>query len=861
MPPSRWMPFEEARAIVVAQEFKNQAEYYAWKGRPPEIPTNPRGAYKDEWRGWEYWLGKGPPGKRPGERVPPLPFEEARVFARQVAAELGMKSQRDWVRWAQTGSKPPGIPADPATTYKRSGWTRWPDWLGREPTRASGKELVRSFVDAREFAKSLNLKSSRAWYEWARLHRPADIPYSPDTRYRDEGFIGWGDFLGYHSRWTHQGIVAFLDSLKPVVTALTEMELYLILSKNGMLRRDRRFRGARILRSLTNLKTPEDIDKSKETFASELDGEQGEEGKAEDKDGDVQEDGTGSDVTVEDLDDVGSCLPPLKCLDDLKTLDQVVEAKITEDPDVLEFMVQNRVSALWQQLMATRQSDQAAMIAEVQLLHEGAYCVAVRDRFLKEYQEAMALPRPEGYDFRGESGELLEPNPMQRLTAYRLVKEKRLGNWSGVGAGKTNAAIYSAGVLGAELTVVLAANATLDNVWHDAIQRVLPAAVVHVKDQFAFVHRPGLRNFLVVNYEGFQQEWSNRFIAELTSRNRIDFLVLDEVQFARQRKAGVNNRSRRRELVENLVAEAAAKNPELRILGMSATPVVNNLHEAVKLLELILPEQDFSAVPVGASVANAAGVHLLLRRHGIRHRPPLEQAIDLVVPKLDGSDLLPYLLSVPARDLLRMEQVLVERKIRDLKTWLCRGTMIYTWFVQGIVERIKEAVTAAGFRFQEFTGHSRVEIQQFVADFKANRVDVLIGSSPVGTGVDRLQHVLNRLIFMSLPWSNAEYQQIVGRLYRQGSPFKEVKVIIPQVVLREERAGLWSWDDLRLRCIEYKRTLADAALDGVIPVGGLPSKEELQRQSKDALDAWVQRVGRGMPPSSPETPTASEARE
>ena len=72
-------------------------------------------------------------------------------------------------------------------------------------------------------------------------------------------------------------------------------------------------------------------------------------------------------------------------------------------------------------------------------------------------------------------------------------------------------------------------------------------------------------------------------------------------------------------------------------------------------------------------------------------------------------------------------------------------------------------------------------------------------------------------------------------------------MIIPQVVLRRQEAGYWSWDDERARCIQYKKTLADAVLDGVIPEGHLPSREELQRRSLRALHDWIGRVSKGDP--------------
>jgi len=77
--------------------------------------------------------------------------------------------------------------------------------------------------------------------------------------------------------------------------------------------------------------------------------------------------------------------------------------------------------------------------------------------------------------------------------------------------------------------------------------------------------------------------------------------------------------------------------------------------------------------------------------------------------------------------------------------------------------------------------------------FIARKIDILIGTAPIGTGVDGLQYVCDRLIIASLPWTHAEYEQLVGRIYRQKSAFTKVEVIIPQVIL-DHQGDIWSWD-------------------------------------------------------------------
>jgi len=53
------------------------------------------------------------------------------------------------------------------------------------------------FKRAREIARSLGLKSTKEWYEYCKSDkRPDGIPVSPDCKYKNEGWVNWGDWLG-----------------------------------------------------------------------------------------------------------------------------------------------------------------------------------------------------------------------------------------------------------------------------------------------------------------------------------------------------------------------------------------------------------------------------------------------------------------------------------------------------------------------------------------------------------------------------------------------------------------------------------------------------------------------------------------
>jgi Helicase conserved C-terminal domain len=142
---------------------------------------------------------------------------------------------------------------------------------------------------------------------------------------------------------------------------------------------------------------------------------------------------------------------------------------------------------------------------------------------------------------------------------------------------------------------------------------------------------------------------------------------------------------------------------------------------------------------------------------------------------------------------------------------------------------IRDRLIRKGFRVAAFNGEEKSGLEPF----KKREVDVLIGSSALGTGVDGLQYVCNRLIVAGLPWTSAGYEQLLGRVYRQGSAFHDVEVFIPQVVLRNG-TDEWSWDRQRLARIHYKKTLADAAVDGVVPEAKLASPELMLEEVRKA---------------------------
>ena len=827
-----YRPFAAARAYVRALGLKNQRDWaqYCKSGRKPaDIPRSPRTVYASSFVSWGDWLGTDYVAS---VRRQYLPFVEARAYVHA----LGLRSEDEWLDYCHSGALPDTLPMTPRLVYGEQ-FVSMGDWLGTGTVASYFREYL-PFEEARAFVRGLGLASAEEWHAFSKSGaKPENIPADPYHVY-GSAFRGMGDWLGTFNKWSKKALLALLADLKSQIRFLSERELYLILRRRGATAALRLALGdVSTLQVIQRVSTEEQVEVieralralTEEDFPSRADGRDTPQLIPEEIDqaelaqlGEPEDfpPAAGAVPGDEDLAARGS--------ESLHVVDRLAAMAGGIEDEVAEALVDSRVRLLWE-----RYSNEGPPVVDaIQDASGGAFFNEIKQRFLAEVQAIEALTIPTGWSFATAKGaEPAPPNAMQRRIAWLVRERRRIGNWSVTGSGKTISAVLAARVCDARVTLVITNYATLEG-WQRQILAAYPDSRVYRQLEWGMTLDREHHSFLVLNYEQFQTKWRGQLVEQLLAVG-LDFVVLDEVHLIKQRDYHV---SLRLQAIKQLLRGAAEHNVDLRVLGMSATPVINNLTEAKHLLEVIAGEP-FTDLDTAPTVNNALAVHQALLQQGHRYRARYEQEMRRQMIVTVRNDLIDALQQA-GETVLTMERALLSAKLEAARAWFRKGTIVYTYYVEGMVAPACQYLTdELGLRVGRYTGDDKSGLQRFLE----GRLDVLVGSKPLATGLDGLQTVCDRLVLLSLPWTGAEYEHLIGRIRRQGSAFGEVDIIVPQVVLDQE-GQRWSWDERRWKLIHYKRTLSDCAVDGRIPATVRVSPQILLRESRKALDRWIRSV-------------------
>jgi superfamily II DNA or RNA helicase len=646
-------------------------------------------------------------------------------------------------------------------------------------TDLTRKQKYWSYEEAQQWVHTKGITSCEVYCD-PNTKLPLRLPANPDKAWPDK-WISWPAFLG-SGIWTRVTVLAYLRDIQSLLPSLSDADLLKLLRETGLLAAlQLKTSGgiAEVLRALRGGELPQHI--TGDQFVDE--------GV---KESDYESPETEIDVHAADR------AKGMRA--STKTIQHIIGSQLAA------------LRANW-----FREGEVASTLMPLFTNQGGEFFQEIGRRFLEEVTAVESLATP--WWGLHKNGKLVPPSPMQKYVAWRLKKDRVFGNWSGTGAGKTDSAGLAAYVIGSELTVILSANSTVVG-WQEQLEETFPGCRVYTK--MAKVQR-GQGNFLVLNYERFQTPHA-RAIAEKVTALRPDFVVLDEVQLVKQRGGEASNRSL-------VISEMLSQLPKARVLGMSATPVINELREGISLLETI--KQETLPLKSKATIPNALDLFAALRQIGVRYLPKYEQKEETVKVSTQRDDLLVALQD--ADDILPIEQILLPAKLEAIKDRIKPGTVLYLEYVEGMVKTVRYFMESLGYSVGEYVGDTDALAREEVKkQFIAGEIDVLIGSRAISVGVDGLQQRCDQLILLSLPWTHAGYAQVVGRVYRQGGT-GIVQIVIPQVIV-DSNGGRWSWDEARMKHIESKRTLAECATDGVIPTTSTLSRKVLAVKAIEALN-------------------------
>ncbi len=433
-----------------------------------------------------------------------------------------------------------------------------------------------------------------------------------------------------------------------------------------------------------------------------------------------------------------------------------------------------------------------------------------------------------------EIGKMVIPTPskkikfswMQKLFAYWVKEKHYYGNWSGTGVGKTYSFILASRMIDSHLTVVIGKNSNTNQLAGEIIKLY--------NDSVAIVYDGKLpdfdmtkHNYLIFNYEKGQQEYSEKVFDSVLDKYKVDYIVFDEVQLVKQRDKKCSTRRKNFQTFRNNAVERY----DSYVSVLTATPYTNNIFEVISILSLLTGES-YKDIKKRNILQNTCAVENLLNSHGVLAKTAPKNAagkvieeniqIEEIIGDTDTFNSFKKSINMSALSVYqsvlkdKLEYIYMEDKVKkgDL-------TILYTHYVKGIVDQSKTFFTDLGYKVCEFTGENNdtklytdkyggVDWEKVGANF-----DIIIASDPIATGVDGLQEVCNNMVILSLPWTDADFTQLKGRIARKNSIFDKVNICIPMV--RFSEISMTGYDDKVWNTIQTKGEFSNACLYGEFP--------------------------------------------
>lgn len=492
-------------------------------------------------------------------------------------------------------------------------------------------------------------------------------------------------------------------------------------------------------------------------------------------------------------------------IDAKKVIAEIRKVTDFKDPRTRELHVTFTKQLLWKASFAKETSEIKKIKAEK--MNGNKFHDDVIKGFLDEYKQVKSVKLPSDFNPK------LKPSLMQMYNAWKMTKVNGFFNLSRTGVGKTLAAILPSRLCESKYTLVIAPNNIVredqynESQWKKQILQAFKNSFVSI-GKVPHTRKRDVYNYHLINYDKFSQKDITALLRGLTAHNW-DFVVIDETQNVKIRDEKII--SQRREAVDALLKRIRRRNPKLKVVCLTATPVINNIKEGKSLLQMITGRR-MTEIGDATTVRNASRLHANFLPYSIRFMQEYNiKEIGRNSPIVCKAQIDP---SIPIEDIEKMswlsfEHIAMKAKIPEIIKRIKGKTIIYTEYVTGIVEELVDAVSKAGYSVGVYTGTDKSGKQGFIY----GDTQVLIGSSAVSEGVDELQKVCSNLIFGSLPWTHARFEQVIGRIVRRKQKNKQVSVHVLLATIN----GYEYDQKIKFNRLEFKYQMARCVTEGTLP--------------------------------------------
>lgn len=164
---------------------KNSVEFNTFSNKPDFIPTHPDRFYKNN--GWINWNNILPLAMVTKPNY--LPYEECKLYLKN---NFTIKSSMDFRLLCKEQKIPNFIPKKPERVFQDFSFG---DFLSTGNISNSNKNFI-TFEEAKNIIIKHGLKTNKEWRKFIKINKSLKIPTTPDSFYKTNGWISWGDFLG-----------------------------------------------------------------------------------------------------------------------------------------------------------------------------------------------------------------------------------------------------------------------------------------------------------------------------------------------------------------------------------------------------------------------------------------------------------------------------------------------------------------------------------------------------------------------------------------------------------------------------------------------------------------------------------------